>query len=85
MKTIYKYSFNIKDEQLLELPATADPVHVGLDPQGQPCLWAVIDTDLKTETRKLYVRGTGHWIPEDYKTMLGSFTQGPFVWHVFLN
>ena len=22
--------------------------------------------------------------PEDYETMLGSFTQGPFVWHVFL-
>lgn len=84
MNTIYKYQFTIDDDQPLGLPEGADPVHVGLDPQGNPCVWAAVDTEAAIEERRLYVRGTGHPMPNDYKVMLGSFTQGPFVWHVFL-
>ena len=95
MNTIYKYPFAITDGQSLDLPVDADPVHVGLDPQGTPCLWCAVNTDSPIERRRLYLRGTGQRLPENPRfgttvaygnvlVVVGSFIQGPFVWHVFL-
>lgn len=82
MKTIYKYKIEILDEQNISMPLGAKIIHAGLDPQGQTCVWALVDTNLKTEYREIYVRGTGHDINNDF-AHVGSFVSGQFVWHVF--
>lgn len=83
MKKIYKYPIEIVDEQTLDLPTGADVVHVGHDPGGTPCLWAIIDTDAPVVSVKILVKGTGHPLPAGEIDHLGSFLSGPFVWHLF--
>lgn len=83
MITIYKYPFEITDEQSLTVPNLAVFRHIGLDPAGQPCIWLEVDTDRETNTLPLFVIGTGHPKPTGAKKFLGSFNQGPFMWHVY--
>jgi len=90
MKTIYKYEFAIKDQQPIYLPPNAKIVHVGLDPNGCPCIWAIVDADdaafLRDDInfgRTVYVVGTGHALPGG--EYVGSFRMDPFMWHVFLD
>jgi hypothetical protein len=84
MKTIYKYPIKITDEQEIQMPAHANVLHVGLDPQGTPCLWAMVDTAKPMEPVSVLVVGTGNPMPFEPLRHVGSFVQGPFVWHVFL-
>jgi hypothetical protein len=84
MDTIYKYPIEITDEQTLSIPAAFDPLHVGLDPNGAPCLWCAVDSNRIKRDVKVAVVGTGNHLPQDVKRHVGSFVQGPFVWHVFL-
>lgn len=84
MKTIYKYPIKITELQEIEMPEHANVLHVGLDPQGTPCLWAMVDAIESKELVSVFVVGT--WNPMPFETLrhVGSFVQGPFVWHVFL-
>ncbi len=84
MKTIYKYPIKITDEQEIQMPGEVTVLHAGLDPQGVPCVWAMVDSDLPTGPVSILVIGTGNPMPYVAHTHLGSFVQGPFVWHVFL-
>jgi hypothetical protein len=83
MKTIYKYPIEITDEQEIKPPQFAKPLHVGLDPQGQPCIWLEVDTENDPKTMRIYVIGTGNPLPEYTAFHAGSFVQSPFVWHVY--
>lgn len=84
MKTIYKYPIEITDSQEIEMPINAEAIHAGLDPQGTPCVWATVRTDNKKEDVTIYVVGTGNPVPVMARRHVGSFNQGPFVWHVFI-
>lgn len=84
MKTIYKYPIEIIDSQVIEMPINAEVIHAGLDPQGAPCVWATVRPDNKSEPVAVFVVGTGNPIPERARQHVGSFNQGPFVWHVFI-
>lgn len=94
MNTIWKFPFEIIDRQEVKMPTAIDVLHVGLDPQGAPCIWAKVDSTKNLRPWVLWVVGTGHPLPEDGKpgtgegfdfaSHIGSFVQGPFVWHVFL-
>jgi hypothetical protein len=97
MVTIYKYPLDIRDEQTIVMPELVeDGVVVALKHQilsvevqrGQPCLWAMVDTERPSSSRSILIKGTGHdcgnVIRKDY---LGSFqlelVNGVFVGHVF--
>lgn len=82
--TIYKYPFEIVDVQQLEIHRPALLRHVGLDPQGQPCIWAEVDPNNDVNVVTLLVVGTGRPIPATARTHIGSFNQGPFMWHVYI-
>jgi hypothetical protein len=82
MKTIYKYPIQITDEQDLEIPH-GYPLHVGLDPQGVPCIWFQVNTDHLKSKVKIHIIGTGNPIPDAAIFYIGSFVQSPFVWHVY--
>ena len=85
MNTIHKYPFEIVDQQTIEICKPAIFRHIGLDPQGDPCIWAEVYPGRDFNTMELFVVGTGHPIPTGALTFLGSFNQGPFMWHVYTN
>lgn len=84
--TIYKYPLVITDEQEIELHLMSW-MHVGLDPNGCPCVWALVDLSrpIQPDTYTIFIHGTGHPLPDDTagRDHLGSFVDGSFVWHVF--
>lgn len=86
MKTIYKYPFEITDEQTLMLPTNAQILTVQTQ-WDAPCLWAMIDPEEKrTEKVTIRVYGTGHPIDDsDNLDYLGTvqMLSGQLVFHVF--
>lgn len=84
--TIYKYPIKITDEQLIEVPMEHEFIHVGLDPQGTPCLWAMVYLPSQTTRVAVRVCGTGNPVPRHLcpENRVGTFNHGPFVWHVFV-
>ena len=86
MKTIYKYPIQIADSQTIWIPSGAKNLHVGLDPQGDPCLWAAVDTNAPDRPVTILIIGTGNGIAANLEVgpHIGSFSQGTFMWHVFL-
>lgn len=59
MKTVYKYPLFILDEQDIEMPDSANILTVQMQ-NGEPCLWALVDTSNHPSVRKILIRGTGH-------------------------
>lgn len=81
-RTIWKYPLDIGTTTL---PVTmARPIHIGLDPQGQPCIWIEVDLAAQTTDLIVSILGTGHPIPEGVGEHFVSFTDGPFVWHAYI-
>jgi hypothetical protein len=92
---IFKYPITAHSEvQYIELPVGAQMMSVAHVPGTGPCLYAIVNPDLKsTEQRALLVIGTG-WlvppIPEGARTRFigtivcpGDAVFGVLVWHAF--
>lgn len=80
-RTVWKYPVPIADFTL-NLPEGSEIVHVESQ-QGDSQLWAIVDLDIgELVARNFYVTGTGHDVPDD-AAYLRSWTQGPFVWHLW--
>lgn len=80
MKTIWKFEL-AKPVCRVDMPVCAKVIRVGR--QGASiCLWAIVESDNSLEKRLFAVVGTGHPIPHDGR-YLGSWDDGPFVWHLF--
>lgn len=84
MRTIHKFPFKVEDTVTLELPRGAVIIRVADSGQiaHHGLLWAIVDTDQPMERRAIYVRGTGHPLPAERTRYIGTFDDGPFVWHV---
>lgn len=56
---------------------------VGLDTHGKACIWAEVDEAAQTHDVLVHIIGTGWDIPvaSEYA---GSYVQGPYVWHVYI-
>jgi hypothetical protein len=82
-KTIYKYPLLILNEQEIEMPMGAGLMAVQMQ-QGQPCLWALVDTLNTPEKRKVLIRGTGH-PAEGVGRYISTFQMkgGELVFHAF--
>lgn len=83
MRTIYKYPLAVTSKQTIQVPVRSIPRHVGLDPDGVPCLWLQVLADNDTTDLVVYIVGTGRPIPTEATRFLGTFVQGLFVWHVY--
>ena len=83
MNTIYKYPIEIVNTQTIKIKESAEILHVGLDPQGVPCIWAKVNTSFDDKDFKLCITGTGFLLHEGIKQHLGTFVQHSYVWHVF--
>jgi len=94
MKAIFKYPVQIQPRfEIEELPQYASIVRVGIDPKGNPCLWAEVFTEWieakekygtskgVQHVRKFSVVGTGMEVPPG--VYVGSWNQDVFVWHLY--
>jgi hypothetical protein len=82
MKTIYKYPLRgvLSD---VEMPIGAKILHVH-GQNGNPCIWAHVNSEAKTESRSFMVIGTGTYDdPGERAIYLGTVHIDWFVGHVF--
>lgn len=84
MKTVWKFPLHIAGTQYVSMPAHSRALHAGLDPNGQPCVWATVLTNMAPVEHTVYISGTGHPVPDGDNRHIGSFNHGPFEWHVWV-
>ena len=85
MKTIYKFKLQTTDEQQILMPEGAEILTVQLQ-DGEPQLWALVDTDQPKTKRYIEIFGTGNPItgigPRKYIATY-QLRGGALVFHVF--
>ena len=81
MITIYKYPL----QHHILMPQKSEILSVGLDPSGEMCLWAIIETNNADITYDFAIVGTGQKLPPDCikRNFLGTIKNGGFMWHIF--
>lgn len=80
---IFKYPVKLWPEvTLLHLPQGATPVHVNVQVTGAQ-VWVRHTADRRAPqaVREFQVLATGAEFPSDARHV-GTFTQGPYVWHL---
>ena len=85
MKTIYKCSLKLKDENIIKIPEKSEIMDIQMQ-NGLPVMWVLVDTDSPVIDVKISIYGTGCNIPEgttenDY---IATVQDGSMVWHFFL-
>lgn len=85
MKTIYKYKLQTTDEQQILMPKGAEILTVQLQ-DGEPQLWALVETNNQPTKRYIEIFGTGNPIigigPRKYIATY-QLRGGALVFHVF--
>lgn len=86
MKTIYKYPITSSQSPVsvctIRVSKNSKPLSIQIQ-NNWICVWSLVDTEEPLVLREFLIVGTGHLIPEEGATYLGSVQQPPFVWHVF--
>lgn len=90
MRSIWKFDLPVRDVAEVEMPAGARVLTVQTQ-HGNAQLWAIVDTEAPKETRRFFVIGTGHSLPDAIDDgdgalkHLGTFQlfDGGFIGHVF--
>ena len=85
MKTLYKYKVVIDDEQIIKMPEESEILSVQCQ-FGEPCIWAIVETDNEMVSRKFGLVGTGHPCERlNGGKYIGSFQMhnGSLVFHLF--
>lgn len=86
MKTIYKYSLKVTDEQVVKLPQQSQILSVQQQGTGLQ-LWAMVDSDAPVEDVTIEIFGTGNPIPNIpvgvRREFISTVQMNSFVWHVF--
>ena len=80
--SIWKFPIVRTDEQKIEMPVGAKVLSVQMQ-NGIPCIWAIIDTDARIESRSIAVVGTGNPCWCFTWAFIGTVADGDFMWHVF--
>lgn len=89
MKTIWKFENPIEDKFSLKMPYAAEILSAQIDQRtGNPCIWAIVETDNEQEERTFVLYGTGNPIENYYLVPLNyigtyQYNGGNFVGHVF--
>lgn len=81
---IWKFPFEIEDEQTIELPDFLIPLSVQVQ-DSKPALWAIVNPESPKKKLKIHIYGTGHEVGElGSESHIGTIQKDGFVWHVFL-
>jgi hypothetical protein len=82
---VWKFILPIEDEITIKMPKNAQILHLDVQEQVGPCIWALCHTVASMEERKFFVVGTGHAMPVKAGRHIGSFQllDGRLIFHVF--
>ncbi len=82
-KQIWKYKLDgvVND---IQIPMEAKVLTVQVQNEV-PHIWVLVSPENEVETRKFMVVGTGHPFDDTSMKYIGTFQDGPFVWHLFEN
>ncbi len=85
MRTIWKFTLAIAEEQTIDGPRTMRPLKLAKQ-SGDPTLWAEVETEDLYVPHKILMFGTGHELPADLRVEdhIGTVFDGGFVWHFFM-
>lgn len=85
MQRIFKYPLQITDVQSIAIPRAAKFLHVGDNPEGMLCLWALVDDSNPLVNTEICIVGTGNYFPDaaQWPNYIGTAVMRPLVWHVF--
>lgn len=79
-KTIYKYKIDITRVQSIEMPDAPKPLCFQVQ-DGEPTLWAEVDTDKSATFQRFFLIGTGHDFPAHQIKYIGTIQKDGLVWH----
>lgn len=82
---IYKYSLDITDEQVLQIPKSAKFCSLQVQ-NNVPCIWLMVDETEEDGLFKIITYGTGHKLGNlDNYAFLGTYQlfNGSLVYHIF--
>lgn len=84
MRKIFKYPLVVKGSNHIDMPECAEILCAQIQ-DNAPYLWALIDSDAPTITRRIYIIGTGHETPDNLGRYIGTvqMMDGALVWHIF--
>jgi hypothetical protein len=82
MMSIWKFPIMRTEVQKIDIPVGAKILSVQMQ-NGAPCIWAIVDTEAKTESRTIAIIGTGNDCWCSRWQFIGTVSDGPFMWHVF--
>lgn len=82
MKTTWK--FTLQPECSIEMPVGSEILSVR-EQKETICLWALVDPSAPKETRRFVAFGTGHDIPDESLSFVGTahLQGGALVFHIF--
>ena len=81
MRTVYRYPVILEDNWEMSMPRGAKILSVGMQ-NGEPFMWAAVETDNMSTRRYFITRGTGHKI-DGLLAFVGMFQVEWLVFHVF--
>jgi hypothetical protein len=80
---IWKYPIDISQAPLaISMPFGARILTLQVQ-HGVPCLWALVNPTATKVARPFVVVGTGHKTPRHAGEYVGTWQDGPYVWHLF--
>lgn len=91
MKRIYKYPIigaDVAACQEIEIHAGAGILSAGRDPNGDMCIWAMIDDTSPIVKKNIYCIGTGWplnliFTQNEVVNFIDTIKEGPYMWHIF--
>jgi hypothetical protein len=84
-KTIWKFTIQLVDKQVISVPKGTVIRHVA-EQNGLVCLWGEVDPDTKVyDDRTVCIYGTGHPLPDNPGEYIGSvmIRNGTLVFHIY--
>jgi len=81
MRTIYKYTLDFSENNIIAMPKGARLIYFDIQ-DCVPCVWADVTTTNPVLPRTLAIHGTGHPI-DPLSCHIGSVKDGHFVWHLY--
>lgn len=81
--TIWKYRIIEDGISIIRMPLGAEIISTGLDPNGDLCVWAIVDDTADVfENVEIRAWGTG-WHVDFEGRFIGTVKSGIYMWHVF--
>jgi hypothetical protein len=81
IKQIWKYKLDGVISSI-EIPLDGKVLTVQIQNEV-PHIWVLVNPENQVETRGFRVVGTGHPFDDTDSKYIGTFQDGPFVWHLF--